>query len=65
MEVFKIVKNYYDLDAAVKLSFNAFSTTRGNKYKLQKFTCHYSPHFTRGCIGFALCVCQYHSDDLD
>ena len=31
IQVFKIVKNYYDLEAAVKLNFNTFSTTRGNK----------------------------------
>ena len=42
IEVFKIVKNYYDLEAVVKLNFNTFSTTRGNNYKLQKFTCHYN-----------------------
>jgi len=42
IEVFKIVKNYYDLEAAVKLNFNTFSTTRGNNYILQKFTCHYN-----------------------
>jgi len=38
----KIVHNYYDSDAAVKLNFNAFNTTRGNMYKLQKFMCHYN-----------------------
>jgi len=42
IEVFKIVNNYYDLKAAVKLNFNTFITTRGNDYKLQKFTCHYN-----------------------
>jgi len=30
IEVFKIVKNYYDLEAVVKLNFNTFSTARGN-----------------------------------
>jgi len=36
IEVFKMVHKYYDINAAVKLNFNIFSTTRGNKYKLQK-----------------------------
>jgi len=36
IEVFKMVHKYYDINAAVKLNFNMFSTTRGNKYKLQK-----------------------------
>ena len=27
IDVFKIVKNYYDLEAIVKLNFNTFSTT--------------------------------------
>jgi len=40
IEVFKIVHDFYDLEAALKLNFNTFSTTRGNKYKLQKFTSH-------------------------
>jgi len=38
IEVFKIVHN--DLEAVLNLNFNTFNTTRGNKYKLQKFTCH-------------------------
>jgi len=41
IEVFKIVHNYYDSEAAVKLNFNTFNTTRG-MYKLQKFMCHYN-----------------------
>jgi len=42
-EVFKIVHNYYDSEAAVKLNLNTFNTTaRGNMYKLQKFMCHYN-----------------------
>jgi len=36
IEVFKMVDKYYDINAAVKLNFNVFNTTRGNKYKLQK-----------------------------
>jgi len=28
--------------AVVKLTFNPFNTTRGNKYKLKKFTCQYN-----------------------
>jgi len=42
IKVFKIVNNFYHLQAAVKLNFNTFSTTRGNKYKLQKSSCHYN-----------------------
>jgi len=42
VEVFKIVHSFYQLEAAVKLNFNTFSMTRGNKYKLQKFLCHYN-----------------------
>jgi len=42
IDVFKIVKNYYGLEAAVKLNCNALCSTRGNKYKLQKFMCHYN-----------------------
>jgi len=42
IEIFTIVKNYYNLEAAVKLNFNTFITTRGNNYKLQKYTCHYN-----------------------
>jgi len=41
-EVFRIVHDIYHLEAAVKLSFNVFSTTRGNKYELQKSSCHYN-----------------------
>jgi len=42
IEVFKLVYNYYDPQAAVKMNFNTSSTTRGNMYKLQKFVCHYN-----------------------
>jgi len=42
IEVFKIVHDFYHLEAAVKLNFNTFSITRGNKYKLQTFSCHYN-----------------------
>ena len=42
IEVFKIVHNYYNSKAAVKLNFTASNTTRGNMYKFQKFMCHYS-----------------------
>jgi len=41
IEVFKIVHDFYHLEAAVKLYFSTFSITRGNKYKLQKSSCHY------------------------
>ena len=36
------ISMYYDVCAAVKLNFNALSTTRGNKYKLQKSASHYN-----------------------
>jgi len=42
IEVFKLVHNYYDPQAAVKINFNTSSTTRGNMYKLQKFAFHYN-----------------------
>jgi len=42
IEVFKIVHDFYHLEAAVKLNFNTFSTTRGHKYKLHKSSCHYN-----------------------
>jgi len=42
IDVFRIVHDFYHLEAAVKLNFNTFSTTRGNKYKLQKYSCHYN-----------------------
>jgi len=42
IEIFKIVHNFHHLEAAVKLNFNAFSTSRGNKYKLQKSLCQYN-----------------------
>jgi len=42
IEVFKIVHDFYHLEAAVKLNFNTFSTTRGNKYKFQKSSCSYN-----------------------
>jgi len=32
-----MVRKYYDVSAGVKINFNTFSSTRGNKYKLQKF----------------------------
>ena len=34
IEVFKLVHNYYDPQAAVKMNFNTSSITRGNMYKL-------------------------------
>ena len=42
--VLTIVNNYYESGAVVKLNFHPFSTTRGNKFKLQKLrpTCHYN-----------------------
>jgi len=42
IEAFRIVRIFYHLEAAVKLNFNAFSTTRRIKYKLQKSLCHYN-----------------------
>jgi len=35
-----MVHKYYDVSAAVKVDFNMFSTTRGNKYELQKNASH-------------------------
>jgi len=42
IEVFKIVHNFYDSRAVVKLNFHPFCTIKGNKVKLQKFNCHYN-----------------------
>jgi len=44
IEVFKIVHDFYHLEAAVKLNFNILSRpiTRGNTYKLHKSSCHYN-----------------------
>jgi len=42
IEAFRIVRIFYHLEVAVKLNFNAFSTTRRIKYKLQKSLCHYN-----------------------
>jgi len=41
-EVFKIVHDFYHLEATVKLNFNTIRTSGGNKYKLQKSSCHYN-----------------------
>jgi len=41
IEVFKMVHKHYDVSAVVILS-NTLSTTRGNKYKLQKSASHYN-----------------------
>ena len=48
--VFKIVHIYYDSRVVVKLNFRSFSTTRDNKFKLQKFNCHY--HIRKYSFGF-------------
>jgi len=44
IEVFKIglLRDFYHLEAAVKLNFNTFSIITENKYKLQKSSCHYN-----------------------
>jgi len=42
IEVFKIVHYHYDSRVVVKLNFHPFSTIRGNKFKLQKFNCHFN-----------------------
>ena len=42
IQVFKMVHENYDVCAAVKLNFNTLSTTRGNKYKLQKSASRYN-----------------------
>jgi len=36
IEVLKIIHNYYDTGASVKLNFNPVGSTRGNKFKLRK-----------------------------
>ena len=41
IEVFKIIHNYYDSSASIKFNFNPVSSTRGNKFKLQKEMCRY------------------------
>ena len=41
IDVFKMVRKYYDVSAGVKINFNTFSSTRGNKYKLQKNSSRY------------------------
>jgi len=33
VEVLKIFHDFYHLESAIKLNFNTFSITRGNKYK--------------------------------
>jgi len=52
IEVFKIIHDFYHLEAAVKLNFNTFSTTRENKYKLKKSSRHYN-------IFIQFYSCQY------
>jgi len=41
IEVFKIIHNYYDAGASVKLNFYPVGSTRGNKFKLRKDMCRY------------------------
>jgi len=41
IEVFKIIHNYYDAGASVKLNFYPVGGTRGNKFKLRKDMCRY------------------------
>jgi len=41
IEVFKIIQNYYDTRASINFNFNHVSSTRGNKFKLQKEMCRY------------------------
>ena len=41
IEVFKIIYNYYDTGASVKLNCNPVGSTRGNKFKLRKDMCRY------------------------
>jgi len=57
-EVIKIVHNYYDPGALVKktvtLNINPFGITRGNKFKLQKFTCHYNIRFALELLIFRI-----------
>jgi len=42
IEVFKMVHKYYELSAVVKLTFNTFNSTRGNKYIYCKNASHYN-----------------------
>jgi len=63
IQVFKIVHDSCHLEAAVKLNFNTFSTTRGNKYNLQKSSYHYNRRkysFSTRVINNSVCgvVCQ-------
>jgi len=41
IEVFKTIHNYYDTRASINFNFNPVSSTRGNKFKLQKEMCQY------------------------
>jgi len=41
IEVFKIIHNYYDTGASVKLNFNPVGSTPGNIFKLRKEMCGY------------------------
>jgi len=41
IEVFKVIHNYYDTGASVKLNFNPVGSTWGSKFKLRKEMCRY------------------------
>jgi len=58
IEVFKIIHNYCDTGASVKLNFNPVGSTRGNKFKLRKDVCRYDVRkFVTGSLMFGT-VCQ-------
>ena len=52
IEVFNLVHNYYDSEAAVNLNFNTRSTTRRNTYKLHSTCAH---HNSLDWIGLNWC----------
>jgi len=49
IEVFKIIHNYYDSGASVKLNFKPVGSTQGNKFKLRKEMCRYDMILLPGC----------------
>ena len=52
LEVFKIIHNYYDTRASINFNFNPVSSTRGNKFKLQKEMCRYDVRKYSFCYRF-------------
>jgi len=61
IEVFETFRAFYHLEAAAKINFNTFSITRGNMYKLQKYSCHYNIRkysFSSRVVNICGIVCQ-------